>query len=150
MFQTETKTEATLRNRRIRSNRRGAAVVEAAFCIPLIIILMFATLEISAGYYLKESLTIAAYEGARTGAKRRATRAQVIQRVQDILDARNVSLGDSGTIQVTPSSLESMQTLQPLTVTVTAPSAGNSAFVFNALANRTIRAEVRMAREFDH
>ena len=137
-------------NIRASRNRSGAAVVEAALCIPLIIILMFGTLEISAGYYLKESLTIAAYEGARTGVKRRATRDQVVQRVRDILMARNVTLGSSGTITVTPNDLTTLETLDPLTVTVRAPSADNSAFVFNALANRTIDASVRMAREFDH
>ena len=137
-------------NTRTLRNRSGAAVVEAALCIPLIIILMFGTLEISAGYYLKESLTIAAYEGARTGVKRRATKDQVVQRVKDILEARNVSLGQNGRITVTPDDLTTLETLDPLTVTVSAPSADNSAFIFNALANRSIDASVKMAREFDH
>lgn len=111
---------------------------------------MFATLEISAGFYLKESLTIASYEGARTGVKRRATRAQVVQRVEDILAARNVTLGSTGTITVTPNDLSTLDTLDPLTVTVSAPTADNSAFIFNYMANRTITTSVRMAREFDH
>ena len=133
-----------------RRSRFGAAAVEAALCIPVIIILMFGTLEISAGFFLKESLTIAAYEGARTGVKRRATRAQVEARVQDILDARNVSLGESGSITVTPSDLSTLDALDPLTVVIRAPSAGNSALIFDSLTNRTITATVKMAREFDN
>ena len=133
-----------------RRSRRGAAAVEAAMCIPVIIILMFGTLEISAGYYLKESLSIAAYEGARTGAKRRATKAQVIARVNDILSARNVDLGESGSIVVSPDDLSSLSALDPLTVTVKAPSAGNSAIIFDSVANRMITGQVKMAREFDN
>ena len=133
-----------------RRARLGAAAVEAALCIPVIIILMFGTLEISSGFYLKESLTIAAYEGARTGAKRRATSGQVRARVLDILAARNVSLGDSGVITITPGDLTTLDALEPLTVTVEVPSAGNSALIFDSLANRTINASVRMAREFDN
>jgi len=150
MFATK-KTSTSRRSSLIhRRSRGGAAVVEAALCIPVIILLMFGTLEISAGYYLKESLTIAAYEGARTGAKRRATKAQVVARVNDILAARNVELGDSGYIVVTPNDLSTLDALQPLTVTVQAPSAGNSALIFDAVANRNVTASVKMAREFDH
>ncbi len=133
-----------------RKKRRGAAVVETALCLPVIVILMFATLEICAGIYLKESLSIAAYEGARTGVKRRSTRAQVISRVEDILAARNVTLGSGGRITVAPTDLSTLDILDPITVTITAPTADNSAFVFNHLANRNITATVKMAREFDH
>lgn len=147
-----TKEQSTSKHSRLvhRRSRRGAAVVEAALCIPVIIVLMFGTLEISAGYYLQESLTIAAYEGARTGAKRRATRQQVITRVEDILAARNVDLGNSGSITVSPSDLSTLDALDPLTVTVQAPSTGNSVLIFDALASRTITATVKMAREFDN
>lgn len=149
MFPFEIKTARRLRDRSNR-DRSGAAVVEAAICIPVIIILMFATLEISAGFYLQQSLTIAAYEGARIGAKRRATRDQVIERVEDILAARNVTLGSQGQITVTPSDLSTLATLEPLTVTVEAPSSGNCTFIFNSMANRQLSATVKMAREFDH
>jgi len=144
-------TSKSVRSRLLhRRSRPGAAVVEAALCIPIIIILMFGTLEVSAGFYLKESLTIAAYEGARIGARRRGTREQVIARVEDILEARNVNLGDSGTITVTPNDLTTLGAVQPLTITIQAPSAGNSVLFFDTLANRTITAEVTIAREFDN
>ncbi len=133
-----------------RRSRRGAAVVEAAICIPIIVLLMFGTLEISAGFYLQESLTIAAYEGARTGVKRRATKKQVVDRVNDILAARNVTLGSSGSITVIPDDLSSLDTLEPLTVTIAAPSTGNCALIFDAVANRILQAEVKMAREFNN
>jgi Flp pilus assembly protein TadG len=137
--------------RAARRSRKGAAVVEAALCIPVIVILMLGTVEVSSRFYLKESLTIAAYEGARTGAKRRATNAQVIQRVEDILAARNVDLGASGTITVTPNDLTTLNALDPLTVTVTCPPAGNCSMVFDGIvATSNMTATVKIAREFDH
>lgn len=140
-----------LRGRNVcHSSRKGTAVVETALCIPVIIILMLGTVEVSSRFYLKESLTIAAYEGARTGAKRRATKDDVINRVEDILAARNVSLGASGSITVTPNDLSSLRTLDPFTVTVTAPSSGNCTMVFNGIADQDITGIVKMAREFDH
>ena len=126
--------------------RRGAAAVECAFCIPVIIILMFATLETCSGIFLKETLTVAAYEGVRVGVRRRATAAAVEARCQAILDARNVQ---NATITITPSNFDSLDALDPITVTVSAPTAGNSLFIFDFMADRTASAEVSMLREFD-
>lgn len=126
-------------------SRGGAAAVEAAICIPVVIVLMLGTLEISAGIYLKESLTVAAYEGVRAGVKRRSTYADVVGRCQDVLDARGVT---DGTIVVTPSDFSALQALDPVTVRVTAPSAGNCVMIFDHMVNREVSAEVVMAREF--
>jgi Flp pilus assembly protein TadG len=153
MFPNRKPIDREKRNLRFRS-RNGAAVVEAAICIPMIIILMFGTLEICAGFYLKESLTIAAYEGARTGAKRGATVQDVRDRVNNILNARNVNM-NGGSIQIrdesgnTLTDLADLAALEPFSVSVAARSASNSAFVFNALANRQISGTVTIAREFD-
>ena len=132
-------------------SRKAAAVVEAALCIPVVIILMLGTVEICSRFYLKESLTIAAYEGARTGVKRRATKADVVDRVQNILTARNVTLGESGTITVTPDDLSTLSALDPLVVTVSAPPTGNCTLVFDSIvATGNMSSSVTMAREFDH
>jgi len=127
-------------------SRRGAAIVEAALCIPIIILLMFGTLEICAGYYLQESLTIAAYEGARTAARQDANPADVRQYVLDLLEDRGVDIGD-GDVVITPSTFTNQRALDPVTVRVSAPTAGNSIFAFQYIANRTLEAEVTFAFE---
>lgn len=129
-------------------SRHGAAVVEAAICLPLIIILMLGTLEICAGFYLRESLTVAAYEGARAGVKRRATREDVEARIQDILAARNVTLDHGGSIEIVPGDFSSLQALDPITVRVTANTTGNSVMIFDSMINRRLSANVVMLREF--
>ena len=135
------------RRRRIRNRqRRGAAAVECAFCIPIVIILMFATLETCSSIFLKESLTVAAYEGARVGVRRRATFEAVQNRAQAILDARNIQ---NATITILPTDFDSLDALDPIRVTVSAPTAGNSLYIFDFMANRTVSAQVVMVREFD-
>ncbi len=50
-----------------RRQRRGAAIIELAVCLPLLVMLTLATIEACAMIYLKQTLTIAAFEGARIG-----------------------------------------------------------------------------------
>lgn len=137
------------RRRRNRFLRRGAAAVEAAICFPLIIVLMMGTLEVCAGIYLKESVAICAFEGVRVGVRRRATREMVIQRVQEVLVDRQVVLPDDSGIEVFPEDFSTLRELDPITVRITAPTAGNSLFIFDSLVNRDVVAEVTMVREFN-
>jgi hypothetical protein len=108
--------------------------------------IMFGTLEICSGYYLQESLTIAAYEGARTAARQDATPEDVREYVGELLVDRGVNIGD-GNIEVIPASFNNQRALDPVTVRITAPTAGNSIFVFQHMANRNLVAEVTFAFE---
>jgi Flp pilus assembly protein TadG len=142
-----------LRRRRVTGNnssdRSGAAAVEAAFCFPLIILLMLGTLEVTAGLFLKESVSVCCFEACRIGTRRGATAANVQARAVQVLADRGVDLGSSGQIQIIPSNFDSLSSLDPITVRITAPTAGNSIFIFDNLINRNVTSEVTMIREFD-
>ena len=127
-------------------NRRAAAAVECAFCIPIVILLMFGTLETCSGIFLKESIKVAAFEGARTGVRRRATPADVRTEVESVLAMRDVQ---GATITIEPSDFDPLNALDPITVTVSAPTAGNSLYIFDFMADRVVSAQVTMVREFD-
>lgn len=134
--------------------RRGAAAVEAAFCFPLIIVMMMGTLEICAGIHLKESISICAYEGVRVGVRRRATAEQVRARVVEALADRLITMPTDGSgnplgIEVIPSDFSDLNALDPITVRITTPTAGNSIFIFKYMLNREIISSVTMVREFD-
>lgn len=45
----------------------GAAIIELAVCLPILVVVTLATIEACAMIYLKQTLTIAAFEGARLG-----------------------------------------------------------------------------------
>lgn len=137
-----------------RRRREGGAAVEAALCFPLIIMLMMGTLEICAGIYLKESLTLCAYEGVRAGIHRRSNAEDVRERVLEMLEDRQITIPeDSGGafqgIEIIPSDFSDLKALDPITVRITVQTAGNSLYIFDSLVNRDVSASVTMVREFD-
>jgi hypothetical protein len=107
---------------------------------------MLGTLEISAGLYVRESLSVCCFEGCRIGTRRGATAEDVMARTIEVLASRNI-VGAS--IEVIPEDFSSLRELDNISVRITAPSAGNSIFVFDNFANRDIQSQVTMIREFD-
>ena len=135
------------RLRRQRQNRNfGIVAVEAAICMLAIVPIMFGTLEICSGYYLQESLTIAAYEGARTGSRSGSTPEQVRDYVTELLAERGVDMPASG-IEITPASFDARRRMEPVRVTLTCGTEGNSIFVFDQLAGRQVSAFVEFPFE---
>lgn len=135
-----------------RSNRRGGAVVEAAFCIPLIIVIMMGTLEVCSAIYMYESLKIAAFEGIRMGIRRGGTPQEVATRANEVLTARGIVIPTNNSqfgVKVTPSSFTGLKAMDPIKVTITAPAVPNSLFAYSTFINQSIKAEVTMVREFD-
>ena len=152
----------TRRSRRFANARRGGAAVEAVIVIPLIIILMLGTLEICSRIYLKESVSICAFEGVRAGLGRTTTSQDVTDRVTEMLKDRGILLnsgGKNGSITVTPADFTGMKALDLVTVEVRVPTKGNSRFVFDSISigmfdnfsisQEFVTASVSMVREFD-
>ena len=121
--------------------RKGASSVEAAFCIPVLLLLMLGTLEICSGIFLRESLKIATYEGARSGVRRGGTPEMVRATVEEVLTARGVQ---GGQVTVEPNNFAGMEALEPITVTVSAPSDMNSRFNFEFLLGGQISARLSL------
>ena len=143
------------RRRKQLAKRDGTAAVEAAFCLPFVITLTLFTIEICGALFLKESLTIAAYEGARIGVMRGSTTDEAQQRGAVIMTARGISGGNATAWGVdnddtVVSDITTLDALETVTVRTSAPLATNSFFIGSYLAgNRTVTAEVSMRREFD-
>ena len=64
---------SSVRGNTSRRNRRGVAAAELAVCLPVIVMLVMATIEACSALFLKQSLTAAAYEGVRTALEESAT-----------------------------------------------------------------------------
>lgn len=127
--------------------RRGTAAAECALCLPLIVMITFATIDISSALFLKESLTIAAYEGARVGVLRGGTNQSATARVMEILDDRGISYQESS-ISISTPSFDAANTLDPVTVTVQVQCQGNMPLTGQLFTNRTIGASVTFRKEF--
>ncbi len=77
-------------NKRKSMIRRAVAAVEAAISLPLLLLLVFGSIEIANSIFLAQTLSFASYEGAREAARPGATAAQVNDRVAQIMHARGI------------------------------------------------------------
>ena len=126
------------------SGRRGVAATEFAVCLPVIVLLVLGMIECCTMIFLKQSLTVAAYEGVRTALEERAISTDARRSSQQILTQRRVR---GGTITVSPADIPAVPTGQYITVTVAAPANGNSVIPGSFFRGRTLSASATMMKE---
>ena len=103
--------------------RAGAAAVEFAVCLPVLITVVLGSIEASNLIHVQHALKTAAYEAARTAGKdSAATSSELTSLAQTILDVYHVK---DGQVSITPDDLATVSTGGQVTVTVTAPMAVN-------------------------
>ena len=66
------------------------ATVELAICLPVLVLVVFGSIQATNLIYMQHAVTSAAYEGMLELSKPNATNASVIARVQQVLDAREL------------------------------------------------------------
>lgn len=124
--------------------RRGVAAVEFAVCLPMLILLFVGMIEACTMIFLKQSLSVAAYEGIHTGLLSNATAADIQTTCNAILTQRRVV---GGQVVVTPSNLTTVQPGEYFTVRVSAPTTGNSFLPLRFFGNVNLAAEATMLKE---
>jgi Flp pilus assembly protein TadG len=82
-------------------DERGAGVVEFALILPLLMMLVFGTIQFGLLYNRQQALHASAREGARMAALPSATSADISARALDALDG--IPLGGTPTVTITPS-----------------------------------------------
>lgn len=128
----------------IKRRRRGVAAAELAVCLPVMVLLVVGTIETSSMIFLKQSLTVAAYEGGRTAIIPAATSADVIATCQEILSDRRVN---GASIDVSPD-VESAVTGDFIQVQVTAPCNQNTIITGRFFRNRDLIGAASFMKEF--
>lgn len=107
---------------------------------------MLFTIEICTVLFLQETLTIAAYEGARIGVQRSNTNEMVMFRVREVLEDRGITAGNNPVTFSDPD-FNTAEELQHVTTTVTVPSEGNLPFNWFYFGE-SVSARVVMRKEF--
>jgi hypothetical protein len=107
--------------------------------------LVIGTVEACNIIFLKQSLTTAAYEGARIAIGSGSTTADVETQCQQILTERKVG---SGTITVNPPIVSDVPRGAYITVTVSAPSDANAILKGWFYTNHTLQGRATMMKEF--
>lgn len=130
-------------SKRLLGNRKGTATVEAAIALPVLLILVFGSMEVANGIFLEQSLTVAAYEGARSASSAGGTVAEAQQRIQDVLQSRGVT---GQTVTVVPAVTAATARGTLVTVTVSVPGAQQALNPLRLLQGETFTQSVVMVR----
>jgi Flp pilus assembly protein TadG len=136
--------QAVQRRRRHQRCRRGAALVELAVCLPVMVLITFGTIEAANAIFLRQALTEAANEGARTVTAGGGTESDARKRIKQILEAQDIEKAE---IAFSPSVNNSTPAGTPVRVTVSAPSSANSVGVEWYFQGATLKGSVVMVRQ---
>jgi Flp pilus assembly protein TadG len=104
--------------------RSGVAAAELAVCLPVVVLLVLATIEACTMIFLKQSLTVAGYEGVRTALVKDASSDDVKAACEQVLNDRRV---EGAVVTVSPPNVAALNPGDRVAVTVEAPCAPNSA-----------------------
>ncbi|TWT54108.1 TadE-like protein [Rubripirellula amarantea] len=130
-----------------KKNRRGTATVELAIILPVLLTMTLGTIDVCTAIFLRESAVLAAYEGARRGVGRDRTNAQVVARVEEFLNQRNIQYGGN-VVEISNPGFDTAETLENVTVTVNIPVAGNTLIPSEIIGDLTVSAGVTMVKEY--
>ena len=112
--------------------------------MPVIVLIVLATIEACAMIFLQQSLSVAAYEGARVALVPGAKASNVTYQCELILDERDVN---GATVNVSPSDIPGAAAGTWINVETSAPFSKNSLVGGWLFGNRTLKAAVQMVKE---
>ncbi len=127
-----------------RKQRRGAAIVEFAVCLPIVMILILGSIEATSAIFLRQALTTSAYEGIREAIRTSSTTAEATARAQTVLTSRQVR---GSTIRFTPALTESAARGSNIVIEISAPFGANSPFMGRVIADRINTVRTVMVKE---
>ena len=137
MFRRKNKTART-------KGRFGNATVELAVCLPVLVLIVFGSLQASSMYFLRQAMVQSAYEGVKEAARSDGSQALARTRSQQTLAFRNIT---GETISFFPANSGAVAPGTPITVTVSAPGDQNSVLPFGVFSGRTVSASATMNKE---
>lgn len=126
--------------------RSGAALVEFAVVLPVLVLILLGTIETCTMIFLRQSLTIAAYEGARVSIVPESEESDVRNAATHLLNLRRIK---NATVKVSPSDIEKAPYGSFIRVEVTAPCSQNSVLPLQFYGGRSLTGTVEMMKEFD-
>lgn len=129
---------------RRRSTRRAAVLVELAVCLPVIVLVVFASLEGANMLFVRQATVQAAYEATKFASRRDGTRVRAERLATEVLAARRINSPSitfvTGDPQTTPSGSD-------VTVRVSVNSDDRLITGFRIFSGRQIEAVATMQKE---
>jgi len=119
-------------------------MVETAILMPLLVLVTFGALELSNMIFLKQSLSIASYEGAKRATSPGVSESQIRSRVQEILGSRGIT---NATIAVTPTITSATVRGTMVVVSVSSNGGGVGFLSVNIFNPTTLQNHTAMVRQ---
>jgi len=127
---------------RTAKKRLGAATVEVAFTLPILLLIIFAGWEVCRINAIQNTLENAAYEAARESMLPGANLARVQARADSVLDSLAIN---NSTVTMDPATIT--QLTDDVTITITAPVADNSLGVMMFFTSGNLSTSMTLSRE---
>lgn len=134
----------TTRSGRMLRKRKAVAATEMAICLPLVAMLILASIEACGMVYLTHSLSISSYEAARVAINYDSTTSQVVDKAMSMTAARNVADAE---IDIDPDNVATTPRGTAITITVTAPCDSNAMIPPWFFGGRTLSSTTVMVKE---
>ena len=133
------------RNRIARAkSHRGAAAVEFAVCLPVVLLVVFGSIQAASMLFLRQATIQAAYEGVKVAVVGTGTDDRVREAAQAVLDGRQLT---GVTIDIQPSNVDTLDAGTVIEVTISAPSDENTLFPFGLFTGTIVSANAVMVKE---
>lgn len=126
------------------SCRTGAALVEFAVCLPVIMLLVLGSMEATSAIFVRQALTTSAYEGIREAVNLSGTTSSATAKAQAILTTRNIR---DATIRFTPAEVSAAPRGSDVVIEVSASFRANSPFFGNVVSDRVTTVRTVMSKE---
>jgi len=124
---------------------KGIAAVECAVALPLLLLLIAATVDICNMMFLRQHMTVAAYEGARVAITNDSSIEDVEAQVQIILNERGIVPNE---IVVSPADFATADFRTPIEVEISADASANTLFRGVFAKDKVITARMTMMKEY--
>jgi Flp pilus assembly pilin Flp len=138
------KKKSTRRLANFQKNRKGAAVVEFAVCLPVILIIVLGSIQAASMMFLRQTMVQCSYEAAKVAVSFRGTPSAATDAARRVAQGRRISNMD---VRFSPSNFDAVAKGQPIEVIVSAPGNANSLIPFGNFANRSVSARAVMVKE---
>jgi len=125
-------------------SRRGAAAVEFAVCLPVVLLVVFGSIQAASMLFLRQATIQAAYEGVKVAVAGTGTDDGVREAAQAVLNGRQLT---GVTIDIQPANVDTLDAGTVVEVTISAPSDENTLFPFGLFSGTIISANAVMVKE---
>jgi Flp pilus assembly protein TadG len=132
------------RQRKWFGTRTGAATVEFAVCMPVIVLIVLGSIEGASMLFLRQAMVQSAYEGVKTAIKHDSDNARARAAAEDVARGRGLV---NFNVEFSPSDVSTVPSGQFITVTTSAPGDENSLLPFGPFRNRLVSASAVMVKE---